>query len=169
MIKIYIASDHGGLELKSKVLMELRSSTYANHYETHDLGPQSNESVDYPDYADLVCKKMHGLRLINSNDTGNKDQSVEYKHFPVEFGILICGSGQGMAMRANKYLQIRAALCWTPEIAKLAREHNDANILCLGARVTDHELCLKIMQEFLKTNFAGGRHRQRLVKVSSPV
>ena len=161
MIKIYIASDHAGLELKSKVLMDLQSPQFASQYEIHDLGPQSTDSVDYPDYADAVCKKLHGLSLINSDESKNSP--------PTEFGILICGSGQGMSMRANKYLQIRAALCWSVEIAHLAREHNDANVLCLGSRVIEHELALKIIHEFLKTNFAGGRHRQRLVKVCAPV
>ncbi len=145
MIKIYIASDHAGLELKTKVVSELRS---ARQYEVHDLGPQTGDSVDYPDFADLVCKKIQG---------------------PSDLGILICGSGQGMAMRANKYSHIRAALCWNPEIAKLSREHNDANILCMGGRVTDHAVCLEMLSVFLKTAFAGGRHLQRVDKVSAPV
>jgi ribose 5-phosphate isomerase B len=89
--------------------------------------------------------------------------------FPHEIGILICGSGQGMAMRANKYPQIRAALCWDEGIAKLSREHNDANVLCLGARNTDSESSLKILHTFLSTDFAAGRHRQRVVKVATPV
>lgn len=160
-MKIYIASDHAGVELKSKILMKLQGPENAKLYETFDLGPNSTDSVDYPDYADLVCKKLHGLSVVKTDD--------QEKSLPSELGILICGSGQGMNMRANKYPQIRAALCWNLEIAKLSREHNDANILCLGARVIDHDLALAIVNVFLKTSFAGGRHRQRLVKLSNPV
>ncbi len=158
---IPIAADHAGVELKSKVYMELTSGEFLKHFEVHDLGPNSTDSVDYPDYADQVCKKIHGFTLINSKDSSRTG--------PAEFGVLICGSGQGMAMRANKYSHIRAALCWTPEIAKLSREHNDANVLCLGGRVVAHEICLKIVAEFFNTPFAGGRHGQRVVKISAPV
>jgi len=161
MTKVYLASDHAGLELKSKLLMELRSKNWSQHFEAIDLGPSNTDSVDYPDYADLVCKKLHGFTVIDTHHV--------QKTFPAEFGILICGSGQGMAMRANKYPHIRAALCWTEEIAKLSREHNDANVLCMGARVLEHELCFQIMGTFLQTPFAGGRHAQRVVKVSKPV
>jgi ribose 5-phosphate isomerase B len=161
MTKIYIASDHAGIELKTKLLAELQASQYTSNYEIHDMGPQSTESVDYPDYADLVCKKLHGFTMMDTADL--------IKTHPSEVGILICGSGQGMCMRANKYAQVRAALCWSAEIARLSREHNDANVLCLGARVSDHDLCLEMMHIFLKTPFAGGRHRQRVVKVSTPV
>ena len=83
-----------------------------------------------------------------------------------DMGILICGSGQGMAMRANKWNHVRAALCWTQKSPSF-REHNDANILCLGSRVTDHDLCLEILQKFLTTDFENGRHLQRVVKINS--
>ena len=161
MRKVYIASDHAGVELKSKILMAFGSASLSSHYDIIDMGPHSTESVDYPDYADLVCKKLHGFTLI--------DSEKETETQPIEVGILICGTGQGMAIRANKYSHIRAALCWTTELAHLAREHNDANIICLGSRTMDHELCQQFILEFLKTPFAGGRHRQRVVKVSSPV
>jgi ribose 5-phosphate isomerase B len=161
MTKIFLASDHAGVDLKSKVLEKLRTDEISSHYEIHDMGPQSTESVDYPDYADLVCKKLHGFTMLDSQD--------KIKTHPTEVGILICGSGEGMCMRANKYAQIRAALCWNVETARLSREHNDANVLCLAARLIDHDLCLEMVQTFLKTAFAGGRHRQRVVKVSTPV
>lgn len=161
MVKLYIASDHAGVELKSKLLLDLASSNYVSKFEVHDLGPYSKDSVDYPDYADLVCRKIHGLKIIG-------DQTPA-QAFPHEVGILICGSGQGMSIRANKFPHIRAALCWNKEIAQMAREHNDANVLCLGARAIDSALALEIMETFLSTNFAGGRHQTRVVKVLRPV
>ncbi len=161
MIKIYIASDHAGIELKSKITENLGDNPYSQKFEVIDLGPQSTDSVDYPDFADLVCKKIHGFTLIDSDSGKNA--------FPHEVGILICGSGQGMAMRANKFPHIRAALCSNLEIAKLSREHNNANVLCLGARTTDEKACLQIVHTFLNTAFAGGRHTQRVVKLSTPV
>lgn len=164
MIKVFIGSDHAGVELKSKIVSLLLDSKILPDIkrDVHDLGPQSLDSVDYPDYADAVCKKIHGLSLVNTE----ADQILSY---PTEIGILICGSGQGMVMRANKYPQIRAALCYNTEITRLSREHNDANVLCLGARATDHNLCLEIVQTFLKTPFAGGRHHARVAKINHPV
>jgi ribose 5-phosphate isomerase B len=106
MTKIFLASDHAGVELKSKIWLELSSKEYSQKYQVIDLGPQSSDSVDYPDYADLVCKNIHGLSLVTN------DQSPTI--LP-EIGILICGSGQGMSMRANKFSHIRAALCWNNE------------------------------------------------------
>lgn len=162
MMKIYLGSDHAGVELKSQIVKELLNHNWLPDVkrEVHDLGPQSSESVDFPDFADLVSKKIHGFSLVQDNTA----QSL-----PTEVGILICGSGQGMAMRANKYPHIRAALCWTPEVARLSREHNDANVLCLGARLVEPEVCLQIVQIFLTTPFAGGRHARRVAKVSTPV
>lgn len=157
MIKVYLASDHAGLELKTKVYKSLLNNP---KYQVHDLGPQDETSVDYPDFADLVCKKLHGLSLVNSNERPT--------HL-TEAGILICGSGQGMAIRANKHSHIRAALCWSNEVTKLSREHNDANVLCLGSRVMDHQTCLENVQIFLSTAFSGGRHLQRVVKISQPI
>lgn len=162
MMKIYLGSDHAGVELKSQIVTELLNSQWLPDIkrEVHDLGPQSLDSVDFPDYADLVAKKIHGFSIVQENSI----QSL-----PAEVGILICGSGQGMAMRANKYAHIRAALCWSPETARLAREHNDANILCLGSRLIPPELCLQILQVFLSTAFSGGRHARRVAKVSTPI
>lgn len=161
MMKIFLASDHAGVELKSKIYSTLHSSDFIKEIrrEVHDLGPYSTDSVDFPDYADILCKRLHGFSLISS------DSSVRTRL--TDMGVLICGSGQGMAMRANKWSHVRAALCWTPEIARLSREHNDANVLCLGSRVTDNDLCLEILQRFLTTNFEGGRHLQRVVKINS--
>lgn len=162
MLKIYIASDHAGVERKSELLQELRSNSFLPtlQREIHDLGPQSSDSVDYPDFADQVCKKIHSFSIV---------QNQSEKSFPTSVGILICGSGQGMAMRANKYPHIRAALCWSIEVARLAREHNDANILCLGSRLFDLELSSQMTEAFLSTPFAGGRHAGRVAKVSSPI
>jgi ribose 5-phosphate isomerase B len=164
MTKIYLASDHAGLELKSKIFMHLTNGANAKKLqsdfgsaEVFDLGPQSMDSVDYPDYANLVCQKIRTLRMTDSHLK------------PSEFGILICGSGQGMAMRANKFPHIRAALCWSQEVARLSREHNDANILCMGSRVIDHDLALLISEAFLEQNFAGGRHSARVGKIGLPV
>ena len=163
MIKLYVASDHAGINLKSKILLELAKSPYVAKYEVHDLGPHSTDSVDYPDYADLVCRKIRNISMISAASSEVKP-SVHH-----ELGILICGSGQGMAMRANKFSHIRAALCWSTETARLSREHNDANILCMGERVIEHDLAIEILRTFLVTDFAGGRHQGRVVKVCSPV
>ena len=135
---IYIASDHAGFSLKKKLIQEYGALPWK------DLGPFNDDSVDYPDFADRLAVEL-------------KKES--------ERGILICGSGQGMAMRANKYPHIRAALCWNEESAYLAREHNDANVLCLAGRLLDHELCEKIFSIFLQTPFAGGRHQRRVDKL----
>ncbi|MEZ0392604.1 MAG: RpiB/LacA/LacB family sugar-phosphate isomerase [Pseudobdellovibrionaceae bacterium] len=157
-----MASDHAGVELKSQIVKELLNFKWLPDVkrEVHDLGPQSLDSVDFPDYADLVAHKIHGFSLVQDNTS----QSL-----PTEVGILICGSGQGMAMRANKYPHIRAALCWSPEVARLSREHNDANVLCLGSRVTTPEINLQCLEIFLTTPFSGGRHARRVAKVSTPV
>lgn len=141
MKTIFIGSDHAGFELKTKIMEALKTS-----YRVIDKGCFSKDSVDYPDYADEVC------RTLSSSDVG----------------ILVCGSGQGMAMRANKYQHIRAALVYNTEIAKLSREHNDANVICLGSRFIDFENAYQCVTEFLKTDFAQGRHQQRVAKVSRP-
>ncbi len=162
MMKIYLGADHAGVETKAEVVKALLNPNWCPEIkrEIHDMGPQSLDSVDYPDYADLVCKKIHGFSLVQENSTLSN---------PAEIGILICGSGQGMAMRANKFAHIRAALCITPEMARLSREHNDANVLCLGARLNTPAECLQILQIFLQTAFSGGRHAKRVAKVSTPV
>lgn len=138
---LFIASDHGGFLLKQHLLKKFPELPW------EDLGPTTDDRVDYPDYANLVAEKVNAGEGI---------------------GVLVCGSGQGMAMRANKFPKVRAALCWNEEVATLAREHNDANILCLGERVLDFELCEKILKVFLEQEFAGGRHQQRIEKIHSP-
>ena len=155
-MKIAIGSDHAGVDLK-RVLADL---LIQQGHSVDDVGTHSRVAVDYPDFADLVCRKIHGFSLVQESSTLS---------MPAEIGILICGSGQGMVMRANKFAHIRAALCWTPELARLSREHNDANVLCLGSRVTANDVCKQIVQIFLTTPFAGGRHARRVAKVSTPV
>lgn len=169
MMKIFIASDHAGVELKSKIIkaIESKSLTFLSQksvpFEIHDLGPSSTDSVDYPDYADLVARQIRGLTLIELNTHSGTSSDL------TEVGILICGSGQGMCMRANKFPAVRAALCWNPESAQLARQHNNANILCLGARLVAEDICLQIVDTFLTTPFLGGRHAGRVAKVLSPI
>ena len=148
-MKILIASDHAGIELKKKLVETLLKNNVVE-----DLGPFSNDSVDYPDFADQVCKKLQA-------QTDKSDLN--------QFGILICGSGQGMSMRANKYANIRAALVYNDDIAKLSREHNDANIICIGSRFCDYETALRWINLFKTTSFAQGRHQTRVAKVSTPI
>lgn len=140
-MKFLIASDHAGFALKSFL------KTSRSDIEWVDLGPYDDKSVDYPDFANELIKE---------------------KLKTDAFGVLICGSGQGMAMRANKTLSIRAALCLTVESAKLARAHNDANILCLGGRLISNKEALEILDMFIKTPFEGGRHLNRVKKISIP-
>lgn len=139
---IPIASDHAGYELKEEVKKYLSSK----NIETKDFGTFSTESVDYPDFAHQVGS------AINRGD------------FPI--GIVICGSGNGVQMTVNKYPNVRCALCWNEEIAKLARQHNDANIISLPARFVPTELALKMVDIFLNTTFEGGRHLRRVEKIN---
>lgn len=159
--KIFLASDHAGVELKGQIVKAFFEKTFLEDmmFEVHDLGPQSLDSVDYPDFADQVCQKIHGFSLVQT-------EPEKMVHLP-EIGILICGSGQGMTMRANKWPQVRAALCYSEEIAKLSREHNNANVICLGARFCTLDNALRMIELFVKTPFAGGRHSQRVVKINS--
>ncbi len=143
-MKIIIGSDHAGLDLKDYI--QKHALEIFDNIEFEDVGTKDTQSVDYPDFADLVCKKIG----------------------PNEIGILICGSGQGMAMRANKYPHIRAALCWDLTTAKLSREHNNANVLCLGARLIPFGLAIEMVEMFLKTKFLGSRHENRVQKLSTP-
>lgn len=145
-MKILFAADHAGFELKNKLVSALKLQN-----EVVDLGPFNAESVDYPDYADQVCKKL------KTNET---EANL------TEFGVLICGSAQGMAMRANKFSNIRAALVYSEESVKLSREHNNANIICIGARFCDFETALRWINLFKDTPFAQGRHQTRVAKVS---
>ena len=140
-MKIAIGSDHAGFTQKSKTIIFLEGVFGA---QVLDVGTFSKESVDYPDYAHLVAKEV----LLGA-----------------DFGVLICGSGNGVSMAANKHKKIRAAVCWTPEISKLAREHNDANILSIPARFVDEKTTQKIIKNFLETAFEGGRHKRRVEKI----
>ncbi len=144
-MNIYLACDHGGIELKEYIKSQDFSKNSNHPIEFIDLGTKDSTSVDYPDFAKRVCDK-----LIDE---------------PEALGLLICGSGQGMAMSANKYKHIRAALCWNEELANLAKSHNNANVLCLGARVITPETALKIFNTFLTTPYEGGRHDTRLKKM----
>lgn len=148
-MNIFIASDHAGFELKNQVVQFLKKQ----NLNISDLGTYNLDSVDFPDYANRVCEKLKEANTL---------------HTPriTSYGILICGSGQGVAMRANKYSHIRAALVYNDEIAKLSREHNDANIICLGARFCTIENAEKWINIFINTAFSEGRHRQRVDKTS---
>jgi len=139
--KIVIASDHAGYKLKHDMIKYLDSKGIR----VTDLGTDSESSVDYPDYG-------HPLA-----------EAVEKGDF--NFGISICGSGNGISMTVNKHPGIRAALCWNEEIARLARYHNDANICSLPARFIDTASAFNIIDVFLNTNFEGGRHKQRIEKI----
>jgi ribose 5-phosphate isomerase B len=145
MRRIAIASDHGGFELKE----ELKKLLTADGLELVDLGVASAaSSVDYPDYADVLCGEILAGRAA--------------------LGILVCGTGIGMSIAANRRRGIRAALCTDPFMARMAREHNDANVLCLGGRVLCAAAALEIVREFLAGAFAGGRHVRRLAKIDAP-
>ena len=138
---VSIASDHAGFKLKETIVSHLK----VLKIEFIDNGPKNDEPVDYPDFA---MKVVDDLKGSNANR-----------------GILICGSGQGMAMSANKHMGIRAALCHNLEDTKLARAHNDANILTLGARVLDQETALQCVDTFFNTDFEGDRHQKRIDKI----
>lgn len=138
---IFVASDHAGFELKNHLIGRFPFLPWK------DLGPFSTESVDYPDYAAKLCRELE-------------------PHLADSIGVLVCGSGQGMAMRANRFPFIRAALCWNEEIAQLSRQHNDANVLCLAGRFIVFSIAEKIVDTFLKTPFEGGRHKGRVDKLS---
>ena len=141
-MNIAIASDHAGFELKKYIIKKLKK----DGYQVQDFGPESDSSVDYPDFGHIVAS------AVESN-TG-------------VLGILICGSGNGICMTANKHSGIRAALCWTAEISSLARQHNNANILCLPARFVSKMLAGRIVDSFLSSEFEGGRHQKRIDKIS---
>ena len=142
MQKIAIGADHAGFELKE----HLRKLLEKKGYSIKDFGTYSADSADYADFA-------HPVSL-----------AVEKKEF--DLGLLVCGSGNGIAITANKHQGIRAALCWLEELASLARQHNNANILCLPARFISVELAEKILDKFLTTDFEGGRHARRVDKIS---
>ena len=136
-----IGSDHGGYELKQYIIEKLSFKDYS----FKDFGTNSEESVDYPDFIHPVAKNVNnGLS---------------------QFGIIICGSGQGASMTANKYPNIRAALCWDLEQARLTRQHNNANIISLPGRFLEFEIAEEMVKVFLDTEFEGGRHIGRINKI----
>lgn len=139
-MRIYIGSDHAGFDLKDAVIKR-----YGEKFEFRDMGTFSNESVDYPDFAHKVADSVL-----------NDSESV---------GILICGTGNGMAITANKHAGIRAALCWSPEISALAKQHNNANILVLPARFIKTEYAFEIIDSYFNATFEGGRHQNRINKI----
>ncbi len=139
--KISLSSDHAGYKLKEKIKLHLLKK----NFKVIDLGPKKNESVDYPDYAKRVA------RSISSKKSN--------------LGILICGSGTGMAMSANKFKKIRAAVCYNKASTRLSRQHNNANIIALGSRLTNTKIAIRLVNVFLNTKFEGGRHLRRVKKV----
>lgn len=139
-MKIAIGSDHAGFKYKQALVQYLQNNT------VHDFGTRSADSVDYPDFAHPVA---------NAIESGE-----------AEFGILVCGSANGVAITANKHQGIRAAICWNEELAALARQHNNANIVCIPERFISLEEAYKIVDCFLSTDFEGGRHANRVNKMT---
>jgi len=139
--RIIIASDHAGFKLKE----EIKRFLLKKNKKILDLGPKNNNSVDYPDFAHRLSKK------IKQNHN--------------QFGVLVCGSGIGMYMTANRHKNVRAALCYDIKSTKLSRQHNNANVMTFGARLTKKKVVLKCISMFLKTNFLGGRHQRRIRKI----
>lgn len=141
-MRIAISNDHAGTELKFQIIKFLEE----NGHEVLNLGANTTDSVDYPDY-------VHPL-------------AVMVEQAEVDLGVLICGSAQGVAITANKHAKIRAAVCWKSEIAALARQHNDANVLCMPARFINVDEAFGITDAFLNTDFEGGRHQNRVDKIT---
>ncbi len=141
-LNVAIGGDHAGYDLK-KVIVELLEK---RGYKVKDFGPHSDDSVDYPDFVHPVATGVH---------------SGQY-----DLGVVICGSGNGVCMTANKHADIRAALCWQPELASLARQHNNANVLCMPARYISEAEAIAITNAFLEAEFEGGRHQKRVSKIN---
>ena len=139
--KVLLASDHAGFKLKE----EIKKFLIKKRHKVIDLGTKNTNSVDYPDYAHLLTNKM---RKVNN-----------------QFGILICGTGIGMSMVANRRKNIRAAVCYSIKSTKLSRQHNNANVMTIGGRLTKKNVALKCINIFLNTNFEGGRHLRRIKKI----
>lgn len=140
--KIAIGGDHAGFEYKGNLIQKLTTLGF----EVKDFGPFSDVSVDYPDYVHPLCSAI---------------EQGEY-----ELGIVICGSGNGVAITANKHQGIRAALCWNENLAALARQHNNANVIALPARFISYEHAERLSEIFLSTDFEGGRHQNRVNKIA---
>lgn len=141
MKKIAIACDHAGFEYKEYLKNQLK-----DRYEIQDFGTNTPDSVDYPDFVHPAASSV---------ENGEN-----------EMGILICGSGQGVQLSANKHQKIRCALCWMPELAELSRQHNNCNMIAIPARFIAKELALQIVEKFLETPFEGGRHEKRVEKIA---
>ncbi|WP_109832081.1 ribose 5-phosphate isomerase B [Reichenbachiella versicolor] len=141
-MNIGIGGDHAGFEYKGEIIKFIES----NGHKATDFGPGSAESVDYPDHVHPLAEAVK---------TGD-----------CTFGILICGSANGVAMTANKHQEIRAGLAWNKEVAELIRQHNNANVLCIPARFTTLEQAIELVSTFLNTDFEGGRHKRRVDKIS---
>jgi len=139
--RVILASDHAGFKLKE----EIKKFLIKKRKKVLDLGTKNTSSVDYPDYAHLLSKKM--------------------KKSKNQFGILICGTGIGMSMAVNKHKNIRAAVCYNAKSTKLSRQHNNANVMTIGARLTKKSIALKCVSTFLRTDFDGGRHLRRIKKI----
>ena len=142
IMKIAIGNDHAGTAYKNTILDYLKNEGH----QVVNYGTNSDDSVDYPDFVHPVAKDVEEGK--------------------VDFGIIICGSGNGANMTANKHQKVRSALCWTKEITALAREHNDANILSIPARFTSEPQAVEMVKTFLETPFAGGRHQRRVEKIA---
>ena len=140
-MNISIGNDHAGTDYKFAIVKLLESKGI----KVNNYGTDANDSVDYPDFVHPVAKDVVAKEA--------------------DFGILICGSANGVAMTANKYQEVRAGLCWTNEIVELIRQHNNANILCIPARYTSIPQALKMVETFLATEFEGGRHQNRVNKI----
>ena len=140
-MKISIGNDHAGVDLKEAIILHLEQ----RGHELHNHGTNNKDSVDYADFIHPVAKDV-------------EDNSVS-------FGIIVCGSGNGAAMTANKHQKIRAALCWSPEVSKLSRQHNNANIISIPSRFVNLEQALQMVDLFISTPFEGGRHQNRIEKI----
>lgn len=147
---VFIASDHGGFALKGALIQALRQADCR----IEDLGPDCTGSCDYPAFADTLCQG-----LLAAGEDGQNGSAL---------GILVCGTGLGMSMAANRHQGIRAAVCTCEFMARMARAHNNANVLCLGERVLGQGLALDITRAFLATNFEGGRHLRRIDQFDKP-
>ena len=145
MVKVFVASDHAGFLFKSQLLESLKTRFKESH-SFEDLGVFDDKSVDYPDFADKVATRV------------SKKEGI---------GILICGSGIGMCIRANRHKGVRAAMAWDRTSARLSRQHNDANVICIGARLIPLGLAQEMTEEFLTTAFEGGRHQGRVEKLDT--
>jgi len=139
---IAIGCDHAGVDYKDAIKTYLES----NGFSVKDFGTYTKDSVDYPDFAHPVAAS------VENNETA--------------FGILICGSANGVAITANKHASVRAAICWGEELASLARQHNDANVICIPARFVDETTAIKMVETFMNTAFEGGRHEGRVRKIA---